>query len=98
MPEKVKSGKGKTSAGRHLTRVVGDAYMDLHAKAAQGAFVVWIAINVPAELFLGFENVVYGVPSVMIDADHADARKYSKGSTFTRLEALLEQIEAKRAA
>ena len=52
----------KTSAGRHLSKVVGEAYMDLHAKAAQGAFVVWIAINVPAELFLGFENVVYGVP------------------------------------
>lgn len=62
MPEKVKTEKGKTSAGRHLTKVVGEAYMDLHAKAARGAFVVWIAINVPAELFLGFENVVYGVP------------------------------------
>jgi benzoyl-CoA reductase/2-hydroxyglutaryl-CoA dehydratase subunit BcrC/BadD/HgdB len=54
--------KEKTSAGRNLSKVVGDAYMDLHAKAAHGAFVVWIAINVPAELFLGFENVVYGVP------------------------------------
>jgi benzoyl-CoA reductase/2-hydroxyglutaryl-CoA dehydratase subunit BcrC/BadD/HgdB len=40
----------------------------------------------------------FGVPSVMIDVDHADARKYSEKSTFTRLEALLEQIEAKRAA
>ena len=40
----------------------------------------------------------FGVPSVMIDVDHADARKYSEESTFTRLEALLEQIEAKRAA
>ena len=38
----------KTSAGKHLTKVVGEAYMDLHARAAQGAFVVWIAINVPA--------------------------------------------------
>ena len=54
--------KTKTSAGRHLSKVVGDAYMDLHTKAAQGAFVVWIAINVPSELFLGFENMVYGVP------------------------------------
>ncbi len=40
----------------------------------------------------------FGVLSVMIDVDHADARKYSEESTFTRLEALLEQIEAKRAA
>jgi benzoyl-CoA reductase/2-hydroxyglutaryl-CoA dehydratase subunit BcrC/BadD/HgdB len=54
--------KSKTSSDRNLTKVVGDAYMDLHARAAQGAFAVWIAINVPAELFLGFENVVYGVP------------------------------------
>lgn len=56
------SEKKKTNAGRHLSKVVGGAYMDLHTRASQGAFVVWIAINVPAELFLGFENVVYGVP------------------------------------
>jgi len=56
------SEKQKTQAGKNLTKVVGDAYMDLHTKAAQGAFVVWIAINVPAELFAGFENVVYAVP------------------------------------
>ncbi|MBC2715144.1 MAG: 2-hydroxyacyl-CoA dehydratase [Desulfobacteraceae bacterium] len=62
MPEKLKTEKLKTNAGRHLSKMVGDTYMDLHAKSAQGAFVVWIAINVPAELFLGFENVVYGVP------------------------------------
>lgn len=52
----------KTQAGKSLTQVVGEAYMDLHARAAQGAFVVWIAINVPAELFAGFDNVVYAVP------------------------------------
>jgi benzoyl-CoA reductase/2-hydroxyglutaryl-CoA dehydratase subunit BcrC/BadD/HgdB len=40
----------------------------------------------------------FSIPCVMIDVDHADARKYSKESTFTRLEALLEQIEARRAA
>ncbi len=56
------SQKEKTSAAKNLSRVVGDAYMNLHARAAEGAFVVWIAINVPAELFLGFDNVVYGVP------------------------------------
>jgi benzoyl-CoA reductase/2-hydroxyglutaryl-CoA dehydratase subunit BcrC/BadD/HgdB len=52
----------KTNSGRNLSRIIGDTYMDLHTRASQGAFVVWIAINVPAELFLGFENVVYGVP------------------------------------
>jgi len=40
----------------------------------------------------------FGVPSIMIDVDHADVRKYSKESTFTRLEALLETIDARRAA
>ncbi|MBA4369011.1 MAG: 2-hydroxyacyl-CoA dehydratase [Desulfobacterium sp.] len=52
----------KIGAGKHLTQVITKAYMDLHERAANGAFVVWIAINVPAEIFLGFENVVYGVP------------------------------------
>ncbi len=52
----------KTEAGRHLSTVVRNAYTELHARAAQGAFVVWIAINVPAEIFAGFDNVVYGVP------------------------------------
>lgn len=52
----------KTEAGRHLSMVIRDAYMDLHTRAAGGAFVVWIAINVPAEIFSGFADVVYGVP------------------------------------
>lgn len=39
-----------------------ECYIDLHARAAEGAFVVWIAINVPAEVFAGFDNVVYAVP------------------------------------
>ncbi len=52
----------KTEAGRNLSMVVRDAYMDLHTRAAGGAFVIWIAINVPAEIFAGFDNVVYGVP------------------------------------
>ena len=34
----------------------------------------------------------------MIDVDRADVRKYSKESSFTRLEALLEMIDAKWAA
>ena len=53
---------GKTESGKRLSKVIYDSYMDLHTRAGQGAFVVWIAINVPAEIFLGFENVVYGVP------------------------------------
>lgn len=52
----------KTNSGRNLSRIIGETYMDLHTRASQGAFVVWIAINVPAELFLGFDNVVYAVP------------------------------------
>lgn len=34
----------------------------------------------------------YGIPAVMIDVDHADSRKYSEESAFTRIEALLETI------
>jgi benzoyl-CoA reductase/2-hydroxyglutaryl-CoA dehydratase subunit BcrC/BadD/HgdB len=52
----------KTNSGRNLSRIIGETYMDIHTRASQGAFVVWIAINVPAELFSGFDNVVYGVP------------------------------------
>jgi len=52
----------KTDAGRHLSQIMRDSYMDLHTRAGQGAFVVWIAINVPAELFSGFDNLVYAVP------------------------------------
>ncbi len=52
----------KTNAGSRLSKIIGETYMDLHSRARHGAFVVWIAINVPAELFLGFDNVVYGVP------------------------------------
>ncbi|MDD5712818.1 MAG: 2-hydroxyacyl-CoA dehydratase family protein [Smithellaceae bacterium] len=35
-----------------------------------------------------------GIPSVMIEVDHADARKYSEEGAFTRIEALLERIGA----
>jgi len=34
------------------------------------------------------------VPSVMIEIDHADARKYSEESTFIRIETLLDRINA----
>ncbi len=52
----------KSRAGRHLSQIMTDGYMELHTRASQGAFCVWIAINVPAEIFAGFENVIYAVP------------------------------------
>ena len=38
-----------------------------------------------------------GLPTVMIDVDHADSRKYSEDAAFLRIEALLEEIDAARA-
>ncbi len=38
-----------------------------------------------------------GIPTVMIDVDHADVRKYSEENAFLRIEALLESIGARRA-
>ena len=52
----------KSEAGKHLTELMVKAYTDIHTRAAQGAFVVWGAIIVPAEIFKGFENVVYCAP------------------------------------
>jgi len=40
----------------------------------------------------------FGIPTVMIDVDHADVRKYSEDTAFVRMEALLETIDTKRAA
>lgn len=56
------SEKTKSQAGKHLSAIMTSGYMDLHQRAASGAFCVWIAINVPAEIFAGFDNVVYAVP------------------------------------
>nr|MDO8084408.1 2-hydroxyacyl-CoA dehydratase family protein [Candidatus Sigynarchaeum springense] len=39
----------------------------------------------------------FGIPTVLIDIDHADVRKYDEGSVFLRIEALLERIDQKRA-
>lgn len=36
----------------------------------------------------------FGIPSVMIDVDHADPRKYSEEKEFIKIEALLEMIDA----
>ncbi len=41
--------------------MAGD-YMELHQKAEEGAFVIWMAIGMPAEICKGFDNVIYGVP------------------------------------
>jgi benzoyl-CoA reductase/2-hydroxyglutaryl-CoA dehydratase subunit BcrC/BadD/HgdB len=38
-----------------------------------------------------------GIPSTMIDVDHADVRKYNEENAFLRIEALLESIDAGRA-
>jgi len=38
----------------------------------------------------------YGLPTVMIDVDHADVRKFSEESGYLRLEAFLENIESRR--
>lgn len=62
MEEEPESRFVKTEAGQRLSRMMATDYMELHRKAAEGAFVVWIAIVVPAEIFQGFDNVVYGVP------------------------------------
>ncbi|PIP37616.1 MAG: 2-hydroxyglutaryl-CoA dehydratase, partial [Desulfobacterales bacterium CG23_combo_of_CG06-09_8_20_14_all_51_8] len=55
-------GLMKTESGRRLTQILTDDYMNLHGKASKGAFVVWVAIIVPIELFKGFDNVVFAVP------------------------------------
>jgi benzoyl-CoA reductase/2-hydroxyglutaryl-CoA dehydratase subunit BcrC/BadD/HgdB len=61
-PQNQKTGHRKTKAGVRLSTLMADDYRRLHQKAREGAFVVWIAIIVPAEIFCGFENVVYAVP------------------------------------
>ena len=40
----------------------------------------------------------YGIPTIMIDVDHADSRKYNESNVFLKLEALIEEIEAGRRA
>jgi benzoyl-CoA reductase/2-hydroxyglutaryl-CoA dehydratase subunit BcrC/BadD/HgdB len=52
----------KSAAGKNLSKIMIQSYMDLHQKASAGAFNVWIAINAPGEIFSGFENVVCSVP------------------------------------
>jgi benzoyl-CoA reductase/2-hydroxyglutaryl-CoA dehydratase subunit BcrC/BadD/HgdB len=73
-------GFQKTDSGRRLSRMMAASYADLHRRAGEGAFVTWIAIIVPAELFAGFESVVYGVPE-----SHA-ATSAGKGVGFRQCE------------
>lgn len=61
-PHEQQTGHRKTNAGLRLSHILFNDYRQLHQKAKDGAFVVWMAIVVPAELFCGFENVVYAVP------------------------------------
>ncbi|MBF0449676.1 MAG: 2-hydroxyacyl-CoA dehydratase [Candidatus Magnetomorum sp.] len=52
----------KTSAGKELTQLMIKSYLGDFEKAQNGAFVVWIAIMVPAEIFSGFDTIVYSIP------------------------------------
>ncbi len=52
----------KNTSGKRLSSILMNDYLTLHRRASEGAFVVWIAIIVPAEIFSGFDNVVYAVP------------------------------------
>jgi len=52
----------KTNSGQNLTQLIVGSYMDAFNRWKSGAFVVWGAILIPAEIFKGFENVVYCVP------------------------------------
>jgi benzoyl-CoA reductase/2-hydroxyglutaryl-CoA dehydratase subunit BcrC/BadD/HgdB len=55
-------GFRKKASGKRLSSIIAEDYMTLHRRASEGAFVVWTAIVVPAELFAGFDDVVYAVP------------------------------------
>jgi benzoyl-CoA reductase/2-hydroxyglutaryl-CoA dehydratase subunit BcrC/BadD/HgdB len=70
----------KTKAGQHLSKILKKSYVDLHRKADSGAFVVWVAIVVPVELFAGFDNVVFAIPE-----SHA-ATSAAKGAGTTQCE------------
>ena len=78
----------KTESGKRLTQLMTEEYRALHRRAGEGAFVVWIAIIVPAEIFSGFKNVVFAVPEShaalsaakgvgMLPCEKAEAAGYS---------------------
>ncbi|MFP4476626.1 MAG: 2-hydroxyacyl-CoA dehydratase subunit D [Desulfatibacillaceae bacterium] len=83
------AGFEKTEAGAHLSKIMKEGYMDLHQRAAEGAFVVWVAIIVPVEIFAGFDNVVFAVPEShaatsaakgvgVLQCEKAESRGYSQ--------------------
>ena len=85
----------KTSSGKRLSGIIMDDYLQLHQRAGEGAFVVWIAIVVPAELFAGFDNVVYAVPEShaamsagkgvgALQCEKAEQEGYSSGPVLIR--------------
>ncbi len=52
----------KTESGKRLSEIMKKSYMDNYTRSQNGAFIIWIGVFVPAELFLGFENIAYYVP------------------------------------
>ncbi len=52
----------KKESGKRLTQIMAAGYIEDHQRAAEGAFVIWIAIMVPVEIIQGFPNVVFCVP------------------------------------
>ncbi len=54
--------KEKTASGKRLSKIIARDYLNLHHQAQEGAFVIWVAIIVPVEIFYGFDNVVFAVP------------------------------------
>ncbi len=52
----------KTKSGLRLSGIMKKSYMDDYMKAQEGAFVIWVAIVVPSEIFRGFDNIVYSIP------------------------------------
>ena len=52
----------KSRAGKNLSQIMAKGYMQDYQRAREGAFVVWMAIMVPAELLMGFPNLVFAIP------------------------------------
>ncbi|MCG8565223.1 MAG: 2-hydroxyacyl-CoA dehydratase family protein [Desulfobacterales bacterium] len=78
----------KSQAGKNLSRIMAQSYMQDLERASQGAFVVWMAIMVPAEILAGFPNLVFAIPESHaamtagkglgpIQCEKAEARGYS---------------------
>jgi benzoyl-CoA reductase/2-hydroxyglutaryl-CoA dehydratase subunit BcrC/BadD/HgdB len=86
---------GLTLRGRAMKDVIGRNAIDGVVFASNRSCKVYSLMQMDQMKRIREET---GVPCVMIDVDHADVRKYSEETAFTRLEALLEMIDAHRAA